>query len=74
MVTLTITSDDRIQGQPDQEWPRVSDQRITHYTLLRAICDGLGLAPFGAAAHEAAIPGSVELSGAALVATAFSRR
>jgi len=33
----------------------VSDRRITHYTLLRTLCDGLRIAPFAAAAAESAI-------------------
>jgi phospholipase C len=32
-----------------------STRRITHYTLLRTLCDGLGIPPFGAAAAESAI-------------------
>jgi hypothetical protein len=32
-----------------------SARRITHYTLLRTLCDGLGIAPFGEAASEAPI-------------------
>jgi hypothetical protein len=32
-----------------------STQRITHYTLLRTLCDGLGIKPFGAAATETPI-------------------
>ena len=34
---------------------RASSRRITHYTLLRTICDGLGLAPMGRAAADSAI-------------------
>lgn len=30
----------------------LSTQRVTHYTLLRTICDALGLTPFGLAAAE----------------------
>ena len=65
MVVLTWDEDDGyadnhvltvFKGNPIKSG-HVSDQRITHYTLLRTICDGLGLAPFGAAAHEAAITG-----------------
>jgi hypothetical protein len=32
-----------------------SSRAINHYTVLRTICDGLGLAPFGAAASESPI-------------------
>src|SRR2546422_2081747 len=30
----------------------VSTGTVNHYTLLRTLCDGLGLAPFGAAASQ----------------------
>jgi acid phosphatase len=33
----------------------VSHRRITHYTLLRTLCDGLRIAPFAEAAAESAI-------------------
>jgi hypothetical protein len=33
----------------------VSHQHVNHYTILRTICDALGLAPFGAAATESPI-------------------
>ena len=33
----------------------VSDRPVTHYTLLRTICDALGLPPIGAAAYESPI-------------------
>jgi acid phosphatase len=33
----------------------VSTRRITHYTLVRTLCEGLGLAPFGEAASDSAI-------------------
>lgn len=32
-----------------------SSRRITHYTLLRTLCDGLRIAPFGEAAADSAI-------------------
>jgi len=32
-----------------------SARRITHYTVLRTLCDGLGIAPFGAAVAETPI-------------------
>lgn len=35
----------------------ISSQPVTHYTLVRAICDALGLPPFALAATEAPITG-----------------
>jgi phospholipase C len=33
----------------------VSTRRITHYTVLRTLCEGLGIAPFAEAANDSAI-------------------
>jgi phosphatidylinositol-3-phosphatase len=43
-------------GEPVQAG-YVSNVEINHYTVLRAICEALGLVPFGTAAHQASIVG-----------------
>ncbi|TMQ54439.1 MAG: acid phosphatase [Candidatus Eisenbacteria bacterium] len=63
LVVLTWDEDDRSEdnliltvfaGQALRP-VTVSQRHITHYTVLRTLCDGLGLAPFGAAATESPI-------------------
>jgi len=44
----------------------VSNRHITHYTVLRTLCDGLGIAPLGVAADESPIT-DVWLRGAPVV-------
>ena len=63
LVVLTWDEDDRsgenriltVFAGPAVKPGYRSTRRITHYTLLRTLCDGLGIAPFGAAAAETAI-------------------
>jgi acid phosphatase len=63
LVVLTWDEDDHsadnriltVFAGPAVKPRNVSTRRITHYTLLRTLCDGLGIAPFGAAASETAI-------------------
>jgi acid phosphatase len=76
VVILTYDEDDGSAGNRiltcfagDPVRPNyVSARPIDHYTLLRTVCDALGLAPFGAAAGEAPItdiwlpPAAVQLT------------
>jgi hypothetical protein len=63
VVILTWDEDDRnaanqiltVFAGPMVRPGYVSGQPITHYTVLRTICDALGLAPFGAATSETPI-------------------
>jgi acid phosphatase len=63
LVVLTWDEDDHraknriltVFAGPAAKPGNVSTRRITHYTLLRTLCDGLGIAPFGAAVAETAI-------------------
>ncbi len=63
MVVLTWDEDDKdhsnhiltvFKGPPVRKG-YVAGRRMTHYTLLRTLCDALGLAPLGAAARETPI-------------------
>jgi parallel beta-helix repeat protein len=63
LVVLTYDEDDDAAGNniltvfagPLVRPGFISHRFVNHYTLLRTICDGLGLAPFGAAAAETPI-------------------
>jgi parallel beta-helix repeat protein len=63
LVVLTWDEDDDADGNrvltvlagPPVKPGFVSHRFVNHYTLLRTICDGLGIPPFGAAAAESPI-------------------
>jgi hypothetical protein len=63
LVVLTWDEDDGLAGNrvltvlagPTVKPGFVSHRFVNHYTLLRTICDGLGIEPFGAAVAEAPI-------------------
>ena len=63
VVMLTWDEDDNVSGNhiltvmngPPVKAGTVSNRPITHYTVLRTICDALDLKAFGAAASEAPI-------------------
>jgi parallel beta-helix repeat protein len=63
LVVLTWDEDDGLTGDriltvmagPTVKPGSVSHRFVNHYTLLRTICDGLGIAPFGAAAAESPV-------------------
>ena len=63
LVVLTWDEDDDSANNqiltvfcgPQVKGNYVSSQLINHFTVLRAICEGLGLAPFAAAAAESSI-------------------
>lgn len=63
LLVLTWDEDDNVSGNrvltvfvgPPVIPGAVSTQTITHYTLVRTICDALGLPPFAGAAGEAPI-------------------
>ena len=63
LVVLTYDEDDHsadnriltVFAGPLVKPRNASDRRITHYTLLRTLCDGLGIEPFGEAVKEAPI-------------------
>jgi acid phosphatase len=63
VVVLTWDEDDHSQSNqiltvmvgPMVRRGYVSSQKANHYTLLRFVCDALGLSPFGAAARERSV-------------------
>lgn len=63
MVVVTWDEDDNGAGNhiltvcagPVVKAGYVSHRRVTHFTLLRTLCDALGVAPFAAAADETAL-------------------
>jgi hypothetical protein len=63
LVVLTWDEDDNLSGNrvltvlagPQVKPGFLSHRFVNHNTLLRTICDGLGIAPFGAAASELSI-------------------
>jgi parallel beta-helix repeat protein len=63
LVILTWDEDEDLTGNriltvlagPPVKPGFVSPRFVNHFTLLRTICDGLGIAPFGAAAAESSI-------------------
>jgi acid phosphatase len=65
MVVLTWDEDDSHSGNhiltvfagPAVQAGQTSTQHLNHYTVLRCLCEALGLTPFGAAASEISITG-----------------
>ncbi len=65
MVVLTFDEDDSHSGNhvltvfagPAVQAGQTSTQHLTHYAVLRCLCEVLGLTPFGAAANESSITG-----------------
>jgi acid phosphatase len=63
LVVLTWDEDDSLSGNhvltvlagPQVRQGYLAHRFANHYTLLRTICDGLGIAPFGAAVTESPI-------------------